>query len=168
MRPPFASRLDPRVTIANNIRRRRQVASYSTRQITCAPASPLCVPHTSGRLVYYRALSRVRRWAGICYLAFCMVMLYVGTSIYFNSCVWKLHLAKRVWRGHGESRTPWQRSLPRQIDWSSPLKNLQQSITRKDIQFPYFRQNVPWSTCCYIGVVARKSIEPQNTAPLTF
>ena len=30
--------------------------------------------------------------------------------------------------------------------------------SRQDIEFPNFRGNIPWSTCCYIGVVRRKSI----------
>ena len=58
----------------------------------------------------------------------------------------------------------WQWNSSSQTDWSSSLKHLLTPITRQDIQFPGFRWNVSWSTCCYIGVVRRKWIRVANWA----
>ena len=63
-----------------------------------------------------------------------------------------------MWRGHGQPPTPWQWNLSCEADWSLLLKHLMKLASRQDIQFPNFCWNIPWSTCCYIGIVRRKSI----------
>ena len=48
------------------------------------------------------------------------------------------------------------------------LKHLLKPITRQDIQFPNFRRNVPWSTCCYISVVRHESTRAATYGPFDF